>query len=293
MSRLSRLAALAAVVLPTAAYAQHANFVLFGTDNPAAEQTKEQKFVHPLTVPYYNEDSFVTTDARAWFAYHKFPEHSLIGGGHATDYALQLRLALTDTIQFVAYKDGYLDLNSRLVDEGGWNDVAAGIKWNFIQNWKDQFHMAVGVGYELPVGDAKVLQNDQELRVWGSVNKGFDKFHLGLTVNGLFQLGSADALGNSDRLIWNLHADYHVCDWFSPVVEMNGIHVLNKNKEVLPFSGADVADLGGGDDVITLGVGGEFRITDNIAARAAYELPLTDGEDLYGWRVTASVVWSF
>ena len=40
MSRLSRLAVLAAVaVLPTAAYAQHANFVLFGTDNPAAGQT--------------------------------------------------------------------------------------------------------------------------------------------------------------------------------------------------------------------------------------------------------------
>jgi hypothetical protein len=293
MSRFFKAAALAALALPGFAMAQHANFVLFGTDNPAAKVTDDQKFVHPLTTPYYHEDSFVTTDVRAWYVYHSFPDHETIGGGHASDYALQIRVALTDQLQFVAYKDGFLDIDSGIVKESGWNDLAAGLKWNFLQDWDHQLHAAVGVGYEFPIGDAKVLQNDQELRVWASVDKGFDKLHLGGTINGLFQLGPADALGNSDRIIWNLHADYYACKWFSPVVEFSGFHRLDTNHEVVPFSGVDVADLGGGSDVITASVGGEFRIIDNLAIRAAYELPLTDADDLYGWRVTASLVYSF
>ncbi len=102
--------------------------------------------------------------------------------------------------------------------------------------------------------------------------------------------------GNSDTIDWHLHADYFVCDYFSPVVEINGFHTTGEGSTApLLFSGLDVVNLGGGksEDVITLGLGGEIRPADNVAARVAYEMPLTDQDDIFGYRWTFSLVWSF
>lgn len=292
MSRLTLVAAVGTLFTPVALEAQTSAFTLFGSV-PPPQLPAEQRFVHPITSPYYAEDSFIGSDVRLWYAYQDLPKGGLIAGGNADVYAAQIRIALSDQFQLVAYKDGFLQLHSHLVDNDGWNDLAAGIKWNFLQDAKDQLFAAVGVGYEFPIGDAKVLQNDQEIRIWGSIDKGFDRLHLGFDVNCLLQVGPSDALGNSDRLLWNAHGDYFINRWFSPVVELNGYHKLDKNREAVPFSGADIADLGGGDDVITAGVGVEFRLKENVALRAAYEIPLTDGTDLFGSRVTTSLVYSF
>ncbi len=287
------MAAIAATVLGASLTAS-AKFVLFGSETKDAAPAAEQKFVAPLTTPYYNEDSFVTSDLRAWFVYHDFPTGGSINGGSAKVYALQARLALTDQLQLVAYKDGYVDFDSGLTDDSGWNDIAAGLKWNFLQDKDNQLYAAVGAGYELPLGDPSVLQNDDEIRVWASVNKGFDKLHLGGTLNVLFPVGGEDVLGDSTRLIWNLHADYYVCKWFSPVLEFTGIHKIDEGDVVLPVSGVDVANLGGGSDVITGALGAEFRIDENLAVRAAYEIPIVStDDDLWGNRFTFSVVYGF
>ncbi|HRK32732.1 MAG TPA: hypothetical protein PLD59_16850 [Tepidisphaeraceae bacterium] len=292
----SGLAAMVLAGLASQAGAQHADFVLFGKDfkgsTPAAYQP-QHRFVHPMTSPYFHEDSFVTTDIRAYFLYHDFPTGGVINGGTAKVYAAQVRVALTDTLQLVAYKDGYTDLDAGLSNDSGYNDIAAGLKWNFLQNWEQQLHAAVGAGYEFPVGDPSVLHNNGEVRFWGSVNKGFDRLHLGLTGNVFFGTSGDEPLGNSDYLSWHAHVDYYVCDWFSPTVELNGYHTFNPNDEVVGFSGIDVTNLGGGDDVVTMAVGAEIRPTQRAAIRAAYEFPLTDGDDLYGYRITASLVLSF
>jgi opacity protein-like surface antigen len=270
--------------------AQHANFVLFGDPNPeAARQEAQEKFVHPITSPYYHEDSFVTSDVRAWYLFHGFDDAPL-GGGDAQVYALQVRLALTDQLQLVAYKDGYLQFDTDALEEDGWNDVAAGLKWNFIQDWNNNFHAAVGAGYEFPFGDAKVLQNDDDVRVWASVNKGFDMVHLGATVNLFAPLSNDD----SWRFYWNLHADYYLCSWASLVAEVNGYHTLDGADAGEPgFSGLDVADIGGGPDVVTAALGAEFRVMENLALRGAYEFAVTeDDADLFGWRVTLSAIYS-
>lgn len=288
---------LAATTLAMPAAAQHAKFVLSGEPNQAGlDLPAERRAVHPITSPYFNEDSFVTSDIRAWFLYHDFADNSALAGGSAKVYAVQVRVALTDQLQFVAYKDGYTALDSGLLDDDGWNDIAAGIKWNFLQDWEKDLHAAVGLGYQIGVGDDEVLQGDQELRLWTSVNKGFAPWHLGATVNLLIPTDGEEALGDSTRLFWHAHADYFVNKWFSPVAELNGYHTLNDGDNApLPFSGVDVANLGGGDgeDVITLGLGGEVRPMDNLGLRAAWETPLTDNQDLFGWRWTFSAVYSF
>lgn len=295
MFRSTVFAAALVMVMVGRADAQHAGFVLFGDPDPAAAEAPEShRFVHPVTAPYYHEDSFVTSDVRAWYLYHDFPDTNI--GGHAHVYALQFRLALTSELQFVAYKDGYVAFDDTVVKDDGPMDIAAGLKWNFLHDWENQLHASVGVGYDLPLGSDDVLQKDEELRFWGSVNKGFDRLHLGATVNYLIGIDKGDKMtGNSNRILWHLHADYYVCEWFSPVVEMNGYHVVSNGREVLPFSGVDVANLGGssGDSSITIGLGGEIRPCKDVGIRAAYETPLTDGTDLWGHRWTLSLVYSF
>ena len=285
-----------ATIVSVNASAQHADFVLFGeASEGGANQAAEDKAVHPITAPFFHEDSFITSDVRAWVIYHDFPKSSLIDGGHAKAAALQLRLALTDEIQFVAYKDGYIDFNTGLIDDSGFFDIGGGIKFNLLHDWETNLHASVGIGYEARTGESEVLQNDDEWRFWGSVNKGLDRLHLGATVN-LFLVDDKDGgLGNSDRLSWHLHADYYVNEWFSPVVELNGYHVLDEGNPALPFQGVDVANVGGGEDeeVVTVGLGAEFRVLDNLGLRFAYESPLTSNEDLFGYRWTFSATYAF
>lgn len=262
---------------------------------PAAPITIDDIVVHPVTGPYWHEDSFITTDLRPVYAYHHFPGE-ILGGGHATVAAAQLRIALTKSLQLVAYKDGWMEVDTPGLDEQGWNDIALGLKWAFIQNDAAQFHAAVGLAYELASGDDNVLQDDDEIRVWLSANKGFGRLHLGATVNYFFATDNGDSpLGDSDHLSWHLHADYQVCDWFSPLLEVNGYHVTNEGDTVTPFSGADVLNLGGNssENVITAAAGVEFRPHKRLALRAAYELPLTDDVDIFGHRWTFSAVIKF
>ncbi|WP_162030949.1 MULTISPECIES: hypothetical protein [unclassified Lentimonas] len=271
-------------------------FVLFGDD--VAKPAAEEKAVRPISAPYYHEDSFVTTDLRAWYLNHQLGEIN----GSVDVAALQVRVALTESLQLVAYKDGYTNFKDTDIDglvSDGWNDVGAGIKWAFIQDWENQFHMAVGAGYEFGWGDDEVLQDTEEYRLWLSANKGFDKLHLGVTVNYLIADDTeANVLGSSDMLTVHLHADYYLTEWLSPVIEVNGYFVQDEGKNSLdiPFSGVDAASIGGGEDndTITGVLGFELRpLGDDLGLRAAYETQLNDDDSLFGYRWTFSAVYEF
>jgi hypothetical protein len=260
-----------------------------------AETEREDIVVHPITGPYWHEDSFISSDLRPVFAYHHFPGE-VFGGGRALVYAAQLRVQLLKNLQLVAYKDGYMDMQLKGYNEPGWNDLAAGLKFAFLQRDDLQLHSALGVAYEFASGDDEVLQDDDEVRLWWSVNKGFGPLHLGATVNYFLATDNGDdAFGDSNHLSWHFHADYQVCRWFSPVVEVNGYHVLDEGDVVTPFSGADVLNLGGNksEDVVTVAVGAEVRPCRHFSVRAAYERAISDNTDLFGHRWTFSAVIPF
>jgi len=268
-------------------------FVLFGGSGQAP--AADEKFVRPLTGPYFHEDSFVTTDIRAWYVNHSL---STIGGD-VTVMAVQARLALTDALQLVAYKDGQTDFSNDtgagLGGNDGFNDIGAGLKWAFLQDWKNNFHLAAGLGYELGLGDDEVLQDTDELRLWFSANKGFGQLHLGAVINYLYAVDDSDGLlGNSDMVTVHLHADYFLNDWFSPVVELNGYFAQDDRGP--PFSGVDAGSLpgGSGEDTITGALGFELRpLGPALGLRAAYETELSDSISLFGHRWTLSAVYEF
>ena len=252
--------------------------------------------MRPLTAPYFHEDAFVTTDLRAWYVNHQFYGDTI--GGEAEVYALQVRLALTERLQLVAYKDGYTDVSgSALGSPSGWNDIAAGLKYAFVQDWENQFHLAGGIGYEFSLGDDDVLQNTNELRLWLSANKGFDRLHLGLTANyRIAEDHSANTFGAADMITLHAHADYYVNEWFSPVVEVNGYFVTDEGPVGAGFSGVDAIAVGGGEDedTITGAVGAELRpFGPELGLRVAYETELSNSVSLFGHRWTFSAVYEF
>jgi len=299
-SKIQTLASLGLLALGYTLNAQ-GGFVLFGDTD--VDIAAEQKAVRPISAPYFHEDSFVTTDVRAWYVAHDFDSDTkaITNNGSVSVMALQVRVALTESLQFVAYKDGYTEFDDAgaLDDNSGWNDIGAGIKWAFIQDWENQFHMAAGIGYEFSFGDSDVLQDSDELRLWLSANKGFDKLHLGATVNAILSEDDSDSLlGNSDMITLHLHADYYLTEWFSPVLEINGYLAQDEAPAALSaidFSGVDAGSLPGGEenDTYTVALGGEIRVIDGLGLRVAYETELNDNDSLFGERWTVSAVYEF
>jgi hypothetical protein len=272
-------------------------FVLFGDSGYAP--APEEKFVRPLTGPYFHEDSFITTGIRAWYLQHHFYGDTI--EGDVTVMAVQARLALTENLQLVAYKDGYTEFSNDaapglLGGNDGFNDIGAGLKWAFLQDWENNFHMAAGIGYEFGWGDDDVLQDTDELRLWLSANKGFGKLHLGAVVNYIYATDDDEGVlnGNSDMLTVHLHADYYLTEWLSPVVEINGYFAQDDRGPA--FSGVDAGSLPGGDgeDTITGALGFELRpLGPDFGIRAAYETELSDNVSLFGHRWTLSAVYEF
>ena len=267
-------------------------FVLFG--DAAEKPAPEHKAVRPISAPYFHEDSFVTTDLRAWYLEHDLDTIE----GDVTVAALQVRLALTESLQLVAYKDGYTNFDGGALDGAdGWNDIGAGLKWAFLQDWDNQLHAAVGVGYEFGFGDDEALQDTDELRLWASVNKGFDKLHLGATVNYIIADDHSEGtLGNADIVTAHLHADYYLTEWLSPVIEVNGYFVQDAGSADRGLSGVDAVCVGGGEseDTVTGVLGLELRpFCENSALRVAYETELSDNVGLFGDRWTFSAIYEF
>lgn len=300
MSAMNRSFALGLLIAAAGQLAQAdeetlSRFVLFGGGFKDLPEGARQ-VTHPISSPYGHEDSYVTSDIRAWYLHHSVDDDTL--GGEIQVGALQVRLALTERLQLVAYKDGYTRMNfdGDALDGEGWNDVAAGLKYKFLEDWDYDIHAAVGVGYEFRVGESDVLQNDDELRVWGSLNKGFGDLHLGATVNYFRAMDEDEGpFGSADRLSWSLHADYRICKWFSPVLELNGYHVVDEGPGALPFHGVDAVNPSGGESepVVTGAVGFEARPLNHLALRFAYETDLTDNVDIFDDRYTVSAVLSF
>lgn len=290
------LALMLLAIAGAASAASAQGFMLFGDKNVLPEG--DQQFVMPITSPFYNENSLVTTDVRLVFAHHRFNDDSILGDdAWANVVGVQARLAFTETLQLVAFKDGYIDLEGDVVDTEGFNDIGAGLKWQFWRDVESNFYAAAGAGYEFSFGQARALQDDSEARVWLSVDKGFGKLHFGGTLNGRFSTSDDDRdNGNSNVLTWHLRADYRLTEKFSPVIEINGYHIINDSDTGVPLNGADVLNFGAtdADPTISGGVGVEYRFTPTVAVRGAFEAPLSDNdESLFGTRYTFSVVISF
>lgn len=248
-------------------------------------------FYNPVGNPLYFESPLIQTQARFLFLHHEFSDGSQVQGGDLNVYALQVRVALTDSIAFIATKDGISDLDAGILpQDSGWNDLAVGLKWAFVADREADFVSTVGFRWMFDNGDDGVLQSGvNEISPFISMAKGFDKLHLMANVTGRFPTDSDD--GNT-VLQWDVHLDYEILPGVAPILELHGLHYLSDGERFgLSVGGLDYTNLGSNDvsgsTVVWFGAGARLKFTPHATLGATYEYALTNiNADIMEQRVT-------
>ena len=261
-----------------------------------------EHFYEPIGNPLYFESPFVNSHLRLLFLHHDFPNDSQLGGGAVTVYAAQIRLALTDRLAFIATKDGYSEMDARILPEAsGWNDFAVGLKYALIVDHDADFVLSAGARWELSNGDSDILMGgSDEISPFISFAKGWGQSHLLGNVTG--RIPTDSELGNC-VLSWDLHADYEIAPdtlpGFAPAFELRGLHYLSDGGRLpLSVGGYDYSNIGSndvaGDSVIAGGVGFRWKFNPHASLGAMWDFPLTDpDDDIMGNRVTLDFMLSW
>ena len=254
----------------------------------------------PVGSPFYFEDPFINSDARLIYMYHKIPGSSALKGGDLNVYALQLRLALTDRLQFTATCDGYSHLESPILDDdSGWNDLALGAKYALYIDHENDFLVSTGLKWRLSNGHAKTLHgNVDELTPYLSAYKGWGKWHFIADVAGRIAM---DEHRGNHLLSYNLSTSYEVLEnLFFPLVEFHGVHYLsNGDRLPLDIGGLDYANIGSNDvaghAAFWGGVGARWHIVEHVSWGAVWEFPMqtTTNNDIFDYRVTTNLIFTF
>lgn len=259
-----------------------------------------RKAPRPIGSPLYFEDPFINSDVRMIYLYHKFPGDIALRGGDLNVYAVQIRIALTERLSFIATGDGYSHLESPVInDASGWNDLAAGVKYAAYVDHENDFLVTTGLTWRMSNGTGDTLQgNVDELRPFVSAYKKWDKFHFMANVAGRIAM---DEHQGNHILNWDLHGSYEIIEnVFFPLVEIHGVHYLS-DADRLPFDigGLDYSNIGSnnvaGHAAFWAGFGGRVNITDNLSWGAVFEVPLQDpsNNDLFEYRFTTNFAITF
>lgn len=262
---------------------------------------RHTRYVPPLVNPLFNETPYITTEARPLHLHYDLPSEFLTTGGTLDVTAVELRLALTERLGFIASKDGYAvaDFDAVLPDDNGFANISLGFKYALLSRPKDQAIFTVGVEYEPPTGNVKTAGIDLQGGGDGFIDffltgaKAWDRFGL----QGSFGYNHAiDGDHDNASVHYSLHADYELFPNFFPVVELNGITtVSNGTRTAGNFAGFDVINFGTTESgtVVTLAGGARYRFNDHLQLGIGYEAPVTDREDIINWKIAADLVISY
>lgn len=252
-------------------------------------------FIEPVTNPVFFEDPRSRTRLRALFINQMIPENSLLQGGDFQVYAAQLTVALNERVTFIAQKDGYINLQSDLLpDDGGWADLATGLKYVFIRDTCNQFLVSGGFLYEWAQGSGDVFQGNGD-GMWNfflTAGKEIDDYHFIGTVG--WHLPN-NPNQESTSLFYSLHADREIADGLYAIWEMNGISYTKSGNRFAGISteGGDLINLGAsnvaGNFFLSTAFGGAYKFSEALQLAAAWEVPLTSREDLMDSRTTVTL----
>lgn len=242
-----------------------------------------RKTPRPVGMPMYFEDPFINSDLRLIYVWHGIPNRSELRGGEIQVFAAQVRLALTERLQFIATKDGYSKVHTGITpDVDGWNDFAIGLKYALVVDHANDFILSTGFRWEWDNGTAYALQgNEHEISPFVSFAKGWDKFNLIGAVS--YRIPTNGNQG-SQSIVWNLHLDYELFPDFYPLVEVHGIHWLTDGGRLpLSVEYLDVGNLGSsrvaGRDFFSAGIGFRWNLCDNAQLGMSWEFPLESSSE--------------
>ncbi|MFT5409874.1 MAG: opacity protein-like surface antigen [Verrucomicrobiales bacterium] len=308
---------LSATMLAAATVAQAGESSKATFSEPAPSDPFEAA-IRTITSPTLFDLAVPRTQAHAFFMHQNMPDtlRTSLGdlpvGGDFQVYALQLEFALNERFSLVAAKDGYIDFNpdATLARAEGFANISAGFKYAFLYRPEDALAAAFNLQIEIPIGDTDVWQGEGDGAAIPSVSvvKLWNNFQFANNIGVRVPFSSSD----STTAHLNAHVSYALTDRFSPLVELNYFRVLKDGAgdsrfekqaggavpAIATFEGGDLINLGSANainkDLVTLGAGFRYRLTENIDLGAAYEIPLTEEEEnLMESRITIDAVIHF
>ena len=295
-----------AIVAPGQAVASDDEFAPFGLDlRGSLGEGRHSRYVPPLTNPIFNETPYITTEARPFYFYNEIPDDFVTDGGHINLWALQLRLALTERLGFIATKDGYADayFDEVLEDEDGFANIALGLKYALYSEPETESILTAGLRYEVPIQNLETggieLQGNGDgfLNPFVTGARAFGDFGLQASVGANLALRPSE---DTSILHYSLHADYELLPGLFPIVEVNGYTAIdngNRSRGALSqLDGVDVLNFGSEDRDTTVVVGGGFRyqFNDHIQIGVGGETPVTDEDNtILDYRIYFDLVLSY
>lgn len=255
-------------------------------------------FIGPISNPIFTKDPRALTEARLLFIQNHIPSGHPLGGGDFQVYALQVRVALTDRLSFIADKDGHAVIKTPAGGKKtGWLNLAAGLKYSFIRDEERQLLVTSGFMFEPQTGEADVFQSNGRglFTVFGTLGKEFGcKNHL--LLNGGYHF-PVDSNANSSLFYAQVHLDRQMFGWMYPLVELNWFHWTQGGNRGLPPAlgeGDGLLNLGttgvAGNDLVTVAAGLKAKLSRNLDAGFAYEVPISNRKDLLSNRVIAELI---
>lgn len=262
-------------------FALTATLLLSGTTALAAPQGPFANMISPVSNPTNFEDPRIDSEIRPIFVYHDIDNDFLntvenVGlkapGGDAKVLALQLRVKLMDRLSLIATKDGYVwvdpndDVLNVVSKDSGFANLAAGLKYNFLNNEDLGLLGSGGIRYEGPTGEPSGLQGavfkrtavDPLAKLLGADPALVrDMLHehgaglINLFLSGAWACGDFHLMGytgprlalqdiDSSFYDTSLHADYKIGPFF-PTLEINWVHVLEGGNRLQPLADASKA----------------------------------------------------
>jgi hypothetical protein len=321
---LCALLACAGLMLPGAGWAEESRCGTWFPDFGCDREARPDGSVIPISFPYLFEDPYITSGLNFVGIWHEYPDESVFAGGQIGVLALQIRLAITERLAFIATKDGLAfhdPDNALLENEEGFFNLGLGFKYA-AWSWKDGEQSAIvtpSLRYEIPSGQDKVYQGtDGDGIIIPAVSGAYQhgSWHVIAALGGN---AAIDGDKNSNNFFYNLHIDHafevenRIVRFVVPFIELNAIHWTasgDGSRKVdtkigsLPigavkpgFEGSDVINLGNtrvsGNDYITMAWGVRFPMEGGFDIGASYERPLSNHEDITEQRVTLNITWEF
>jgi hypothetical protein len=255
-------------------------------------------FIGPVSNPINSKDPRALTEARLLFVQNHIPTGHPLGGGDFQVYAMQVRVALTERLSFIADKDGHAVIKTPGTGKRtGWLNLAAGFKYSLIRDVESQTLLTAGFMFEPQTGEADAFSShgDGLFTVFGVFGKEFGNCN-----HVLFNAGyqfPVDSASNSSYFFTQLHFDRQMFGWLYPLVELNWIHWVEGGNRGLPPAlgeGDGLLNLGttgvAGNDFVTVAAGLKAKVCRNLDAGIAYEVPISNRKDLMSNRILAELI---
>lgn len=250
-------------------------------------------FISPMTNPVYFEDPRQLTEVRAIFINHKLPVILGNPAGRIQVWAVQARVRLTDRLSLIAVKDGYIESQSPLIQDG-YADITPGLKYSLYRDQCAGQMLSIGGRFETTAGRRRSLQ--------GNGDGVFDFFLSGGSRIGCkgHYLSSAgfilpvDSQAENQMFYWSHHLDRQLNKKLYAFTELNWFNYMKDANAFPALEGGDFFNLGAngvkGNDIVTSAFGLKLKPRRNIESGVAWEFPLTERRGVLDNRLTADFI---